>query len=345
MSMSKLYGGTSSRKPLAIVVALAVIALLVPALHGCASEEDPLHVRMAVAPYLSFTPFYICQAEGYFEEQGIEVEFVTFPSSTQAIPLLAQGDLDVVATTLNAGLINAINMNANLRIVAGRNHVPYDCEYAALMVATDLYESGEVDTVAELDGRRVAVPLLASLVDYELEGMLETGGLDLGSVDVMKLAPQDTIAAFGNNGIDAAVVGNPQNEQIKELGYAVTLISADQVRPGFSSSFVMYGPNLLDKDPEVGNRFMAAYFRGARQYAEGKTERNIEIALQYTSLDESTVDMVCWEPIHTDGRIQVEDLLVFQDWADEQGYIDEKLGSDQLVDTRFIDYANEILGP
>lgn len=344
MSLFGLPGTGRTTGLLAILAVMLVLALLSPALSGCSSEEEVPLVKIAVAPYLSFTPFYICQEEGYFEEQGIDVEFASFTSSTQAIPLLAQGDLDVVGTTLNAGLINAISQDARLRIVAARTSVPTDCEYAALMVAADLYDSGEVDTVAELEGRRVAVSSLASLVDFELEAMLETGGLDLESVEIVKVSPTDTITALANNAVDAAIVGNPQNEQIKELGYGVTLLSADKIRPGFAASFLMFGPTLLDENPELGEKFMAAYLKGARQYAQGKTERNIEIALEYTSLDESTVDQVCWEPISTDGRIAIEDILVFQDWAYKQDYIDEKLTGEQLTDTRFIDYANEVLG-
>ena len=46
-----------------------------------------------------------------------------------------------------------------------------------------------------------------------------------------------------------------------------------------------YGPAFLDKDPELGRRFMVAYLQGVKQYNEGKTERNLEILQNYTRLD------------------------------------------------------------
>jgi len=52
-----------------------------------------------------------------------------------------------------------------------------------------------------------------------------------------------------------------------------------------------------------------------------------------------------WEPIYPDARINVEDILSFQDWAYDNGFLEKKVGKEQLIDTRFIDFANKVLGP
>ncbi|MFQ5924492.1 MAG: ABC transporter substrate-binding protein [Dehalococcoidia bacterium] len=344
--MAKLWATVNLRRAKLIWAAVAILLLLPIASPGCtASDAELTHLRVVALPYTSFATFYIPQEEGYFAEQGLEVEFVKFSASPQAIPLLAQGDLDVSAGGGSASMMNAIGQNINLRIVAGRESAPSDCESVALMVRRDLYDSGELDTVAEIRGRTVAIPFTASLADFTLAKILEADGLTPDDVEITKLRPQDTVAAFENRAIAAAIMGTPHIQRIEALGYAVTLDSLNNLMPGFQYGFVIFGPNLLDDNPELGEKFMVAYLQGVRQYAQGKTESNLGILEKYIGLDEETLRQACWSRVYPDARINVEDILTFQDWAYDNGFVDEKVTAEQLIDTRFIEYANQVLGP
>jgi ABC-type nitrate/sulfonate/bicarbonate transport system substrate-binding protein len=106
----------------------------------------------------------------------------------------------------------------------------------------------------------------------------------------------------------------------------------------------MFGPTLLNDNPDAGKKFMIAYVKAAQQYAEGKTERNLEIAEKYMGMDRETLLNSPWTPQNSDGRIDVEDVLTFQDWAYDSGYIDSKMTEEQLIDASFVDYANQMLG-
>ena len=164
-------------------------------------------------------------------------------------------------------------------------------------------------------------------------------------MELVKLSPQDNYAAFDNRAIALAVTGPPHIQQLNDLGYAVTLESDSKLMPGFQLSYIIFGPSLLDDNRELGNRFMIAYLQGLRQYAQGKTERNLEIIEKYIGLDKETLLNMCWSPAYRDGHIIVEDILTYQDWLYESGLVDEKVAGEQLVDTSFIDYANKELGP
>jgi NitT/TauT family transport system substrate-binding protein len=327
------------------LVALMILPLLLVVLPGCTTQEaEPSHLKVMVLPYIGFATFYIPQEEGYFAEQGLEVEFVKFPTVSQAIPLLAQGELDV-AYGESAGVINAIAQNMNLRIVGGGSYFNTDCEAVSLMARRDLYESGELDTVVEVKGRKVAVGSVGATADFLLTKILESSGLTLDDVKLIKMNPADMIAAFENQAIDAAIVGSPSNQTVKALGYAITLESAEKVMPGFQQGVVIFGPNLLNNKPEVGKKFMVAYLKGCRQYSQGKTKRNLEILEKYTGLDEETLLQSCWYPFYPDGRIIAEDIFTFQDWAYKNGFVDKKVSPEQIIDTIFIEYANKVLAP
>ena len=107
----------------------------------------------------------------------------------------------------------------------------------------------------------------------------------------------------------------------------------------------MFGPSLLKDNPEAGKKFMIAYLKAARQYMQGKTERNLDIAQKYFEMDRETLIQSSWSPVSTDGRVRAQDVLDFQDWAYKNGLVDKEVAAEQLLDTVFIDYANSVLGP
>jgi NitT/TauT family transport system substrate-binding protein len=159
------------KRNMALLVTGLLFTLLLTVLPGCQEKEPELtHLKVVSLPYLSFAAFYIPQEEGYFTEQGLEVEFVKFTSAAQAMPLLSQGDLDVAAGSMSASLVNAIVQNINLRIVGGKEYNTDDSTISdsGLMVRKDLYDSGEVDTVAEVKGRKIALAAIGTINHFDL---------------------------------------------------------------------------------------------------------------------------------------------------------------------------------
>ena len=69
--------------------------------------------------------------------------------------------------------------------------------------------------------------------------------------------------------------------QALDSGSAVVLVPGKDFLPDWPLP-VYYGPAILDKDPELGKRFMVGYLKGVKQYNEGKTERNLAILQNYT---------------------------------------------------------------
>ena len=72
------------------------------------SAGDLDKVKVLILPYISSAPYFIGIEEGYFEEQGIEVEVVNLVSTEEVMPALASGQVDVASGLLSAGMLNAI---------------------------------------------------------------------------------------------------------------------------------------------------------------------------------------------------------------------------------------------
>jgi NitT/TauT family transport system substrate-binding protein len=73
--------------------------------------------QVQIGTTLSITdlPFFISSSRGYFRDEDIEVNFVSFDSAARMIAPLASGDLDGAAGGPSAGLYNAIGRNIGVR--------------------------------------------------------------------------------------------------------------------------------------------------------------------------------------------------------------------------------------
>jgi ABC-type nitrate/sulfonate/bicarbonate transport system substrate-binding protein len=58
-----------------------------------------VQLKVGVLPLAPWSPFYIAQERGYFDDVGLSVEFTTNTAVTEQLPALAQGQLHVGSCT------------------------------------------------------------------------------------------------------------------------------------------------------------------------------------------------------------------------------------------------------
>jgi len=324
-----------------LVLGILIAACMSPASQSPQDTPAPVmtNVKVAYQPTASNGPLYIAIDEGYFAEQGINVEFVRTASSTAALPLLLHEDVAVSTGPMRAGLLNAVIQGGHIRIVADKGTVtPGSCVAYGIMVRKDLVETGVVRNVSDLKGHKIA----SHDSDYDLYNALALGNLSRDDVENMDLEFMMIGPAFANGGIDAALVTEPYITQIRTNGTAVVLASGQEFLPGWPLP-LYYGPAILDKDPELGRRFMVAYLKGVKQYNEGKTEQNLGIIANYTHLDRSLLNQTCWYVISADGYQDPSPVRKYVNWLYANNKIDQNLTDDQLLDMQYADYASGIL--
>ncbi len=308
------------------------------------AQPKPIKLKSIVGPYISFAPWQIAEEEGFFNKQGFQIEFMKIIDSVEALPTLIKGDLDVMADVFYPSYLNAIARGANIKIVADRGYLsPTGCTYSAIMARRTLVEEGKLNHISQLKGRRVAVTQAASIMGYFLEKILRQEGLTFADVEPVVLPLPARIAAFEKGAIDIAFISEPWISRILDTGHAVIWKPAQHLMPNLQFAFLMYGPTLLEKNPDAGKQFMVAYLKGVRQYNQGKTKRNLEIIAKHTGLDREFLQKCCWQALRSDGRINIDSILDYQSWALNKGFLDKQVPPNQFWDPRFIEYANKIL--
>ena len=297
-------------------------------------------VRVGYIPMVSFGPLYLAQEEGYFARQGINLELVKFQSASAALPVLINGDIAVSGGALSPGLVNAITKGSHVRIVADKGRTsPGGCTATGLLVRKDLVDSRVVTQASDLRGRKIMADSSSS---YGLYRVLALGNLTTDDVTVVNMDFASGVAAFKNSGIDAGVLSEPYLTQALNSGSAVVLIPTEVYAPDWPTP-LYYGPAILDKDPELGRRFMIAYLQGVKQYNEGKTERNLAILGNYTRLDQDLLNQSCWHPIAQDGDLPIKPVRDYMDWMYANKQITQNPEDDQLFDMSYVTYARGVL--
>ena len=303
---------------------------------------EPVTLKLVTFPFLSFAPIYIAEEEGYFAEQGLKIEYIKMKEAV-AFQALARGDVDAWGGLTAIGALNAIQRGANIRFVAARGEYdPNGCFYNGLVVRKALLDAGQLNTPAQLKSRNIAW-YKTSPEEYFLEKVLKKAGLTFDDVTRITIPPPADLGAMTNGSLDATVGGEPWVSRMQKAGVGTAWIPIQDYLPGFQNGTFMYGPNLLEKNPDAGVRLMVAYLKGLRQYNQGKTERNLEIIANFTKLDKEFLNKACWAYVPVDGRIKFQSLDEFQKWAVTQSYIDRPLTQDLLWEPSFIEQAHKIL--
>jgi NitT/TauT family transport system substrate-binding protein len=215
-----------------------------------------------------------------------------------------------------------------------------------LIVRKALADDGTVGSVADLEGRRIAVaggP--GSGGEYLLSKALERGDLTIRDVEAMNVANPDMPLAFENGSVDAGLAGSPYAEQIIAAGHGAVL-EAD-LTPGLMTVAFVGSGKLVNERPEVAERFVLALTEAAQlmQGDDYLAPENIEAYLTYTNSTEEAIrtgSPVIYDP---EMAIPVEGLADVERVHRENGRTEytEPLDLSNVVDERFTEAARQAL--
>lgn len=203
----------------------AVLAGLLAAAAGLFALRDPQGgVELAAIEPLRLGAYdgdvgaleWIAKDKGFFEQVGLDVTMVGFPSGNAAVNAMRAGQVEV-ATAADLVVAKRSFDEPDLRILADI------CRYwnKGLVARKDR----GIATPADLKGKRIGVPATSS-AEHNLVVFLALQGLSTDQVTLVDLAPAKLVEAIVAGTIDAGIVWEPHVLAIKrQLGEnAVTLM-------------------------------------------------------------------------------------------------------------------------
>ena len=307
------------------------------------ADTELITVKVVSLPFISFAPIYIALDEGYFEEQGLAIEIVSFTQQQDTLPALISGEVDVIGGLVSIAYLNTMARGGEIKFVADKGYIdPDGCSNFAVVMAKDWADANNPEDPATLRGQVVNIQE-ATWLTFFLEKELSTIGLTMADIEQTSIPSPGQPEAMTQGTIVATTQNEPWVTILSSQGHQVILEPVQELLPESQSAVLLYGPSLLNDNPGVGDRFMAAYLKAVAQYNEGKTERNVEILAQHLGLETDLLQTMCWPTLRADGNLDIPSIMDFQEWAIANEFLDTIVTEEQFWDGRFIENGATLL--
>lgn len=166
---------------------------------GNASAQEMTTLKINRSPVGTFQGLFIAQKLGYFKDRGIKIEMVVGSSPDAAIAELMAGSVHIAMTgsvSLVAAVANGLNVTAVLN-TQDQGKIPT----MGLIVPGD----SDIKTIADLKGKKIGLPGIASAQGVALLLELEKIGLTRDDVKLVNLPFPGVLSAIESGAVDAGI--------------------------------------------------------------------------------------------------------------------------------------------
>lgn len=237
----------------AALTLLAATALGAP-LAAHAQLQEVTYLLPAPGTLPAFGPWMVAQAKGYYEQEGLKINFVT-----------ARGGVDV-AKQIGAG--NAVIGGAigDTPIIARAQGVPVKA--VAVLGAGSLmqlvsHKDEKIESPRELKGKTVTVLAYTDTTYYALLGMLSKVGLTKNDVNIQAAGPAGVWQQFAAKKA-SAMAGVPDwTATVMEAGAQVDILPADVYFKSMAQA-ILASDETIQKNPQLIQKLVRATLKGMK---------------------------------------------------------------------------------
>nr|WP_235501320.1 ABC transporter substrate-binding protein [Hydrogenophaga sp. Root209] len=250
MKMTRAFNGTRR----ACLSLLATAALVSPLAAHAQPMQEITYLLPAPGTLPAFGPWMLAQAKGYYEQEGLKVNFVT-----------ARGGVDV-AKQIGAG--NAVIGGAigDTPIIARAQGIPVKA--VAVLGAGSLtqlvsHKDEKIESPRELKGKTVTVLAYTDTTYYALLGMLSKVGLTKNDVNIQAAGPAGVWQQFAAKKA-SAMAGVPDwTVSAMDAGAQVDIMPADLYFKSMAQA-ILASDETIAKNPQLIQKLVRATLKGMK---------------------------------------------------------------------------------
>jgi len=281
------------------------------------SPDDPVSILVGTLPIPDNAPLFLAIQEGYFEEEGLEVETQMVAGGSAALPAMVAGDLQFSSSNW-VTVLQAASQGLPAQMVWEMTGPKEGVN--GIMVAG----ASPAQSPADLRGQTVAVNTLAGLVELQVRECMAASGLQEGDYNLVEIPFPDMPAAVQNGNVGAAFIGEPFVTLAKDQGQRV-IASPNSCSERLAEMPVigfMTTADYSSENPEVTAAFARALERGA-ELAESDPQQVIDILPTYTQLSPELAGRMTLPAWLEDRAPSTDRAEVTQGAMIDFGFIDE----------------------
>ncbi|QEW23324.1 Putative thiamine biosynthesis protein (plasmid) [Paracoccaceae bacterium] len=249
---------------------VAPLALAGALLAGAASAQDKVTYQLDWLPGGDKAPIYVCIAEGFCADAGLDVTIEPGRGSSEAITKIATGTSDIGSAGIEA--LMAARATENVPVTAVMNI--FNTGPHAFYTTADT----GIASITDVKGKKIATsPFTSSNVFLPL--VLEENGMSEDDITLTKADPGALGPLLMTGQADAIIAWltdvSRYTGQAEEAGKEIVILPwADAGLELYSASLVASDTFLAER-PDVARRFLAA-FRQSLQFAYDNPDKAAE---------------------------------------------------------------------
>ena len=327
-----------------LMVFFMLMAMALASLTGCQDGTvGKTKVTLnEVAHSVFYAPMYVALEEGYFAEEGLEVDLVTGFGADKTMTALLSGEAD----------IGFMGPETTLYTYQG-DIEDYAVNFAQLTQRAGNFLVGrqkeENFSFADLKGKQVLGGRAGGMPQMVFEYILKKNGLDPATdltID-QSIDFGSTAAAFSGGQGEYTIEFEPHATLLEQKGDGYVLASL-----GEESGYVPYTAfsakkSYIEANPQIMEAFVAGLQKGM-EYVNSHTPEEIAALLkpQFEEMEESTLAAIIaryqsqdsWK---TDLVFEQEAFELLQDILIDANVLEERLPYENLVNTEFAGRVKE----
>ncbi len=300
-------------------------------LAGCtvpASPQEPKTLKIGVLPITDVVPAYVAQEQGYYADEGIEVQLVPVASGAERDSLIQAGGIDGELNELITTILTNAGSETKVRVVTTARRPFPDVPLFFILSSPG---SG-ITSAEQLKGVEIGISE-NTVIEYVTDRVLQRQGFQPDEI-VFTNVPRIPVRLelLLNDQLKAAVLPDPLASLAQMQGARVVL--TDNVYPEVSLSVLSFREDILKDRPNTVRAFLRAWDKAVADInADPRKFRNLLI--EKARVPEPLQDRYDLPPFpekELPSEAQVEDVV---DWALEKGLISQPMGYEEVVDPAF----------
>lgn len=276
-----------SRPAMTGLGAILVVGLALTACGNTPAEgEEPTGAESGTVTSIKvlrspvfFEPLIIAERQGYFEEQGLDVQIVDGGTAAQQVAQLVSGEVDIAATG-GVSTIAAVAQGMPIKAILGTQNANPSVVTSGLLVTAD----SPIQGYGDLAGKTIGLQGLKETTHLGSMLALEDAGVDTDSVEFVQLPLPGLNDALAKGQVDAAYnIGSFYPTGIG-MGFRTVGSPANDFLEGGPNAWYVSSDDFIAENQEAVEKFIEA-MKKATDYAIDNPEVVQDLQIEFTEQD------------------------------------------------------------